>query len=419
MSKKAVKLIDPTTVLFDDDTVRVVSKVDDLGLGGGSEELPFDICSCFIEDDEDDEQIDPYVNHIYFDKLNYELAKSHFEENPYVPVGGCTSVLFGGPNLVVRNYDWTYDNTLQWVVSTPGTIGIALHPETRLGQFSCSSELSLYKEIAELVPFYLLDGMNHDGLYCSMNVVPISDSLPFSEKTTPSIEKRDRICSMMLCRYIIDNFSTAQEAFDYVRDYVEVFPSQSLIDIGYNLHFHIADKSSTSIVMEFINDTVVSVASHISTNFNLNGVALGNELPTIQTHTDGGDAPSSIGIQLNGQGIERYNMCFNAEHYGLVTDITTAFNLAEALYYTGLYRNESNIWYSELTDGDTLTVDSLSDDFSTALSTARGYYSSRHRSSDIPTTWETKHAAVYDLSSSDMYVRFLENQKNYTLSCSV
>lgn len=389
--KTPVKLVDPTTVKYSDGSVRVVYNIEDLRASSGDS-------GCVLCDD--DGQTNAYIKKLFVDKLDYAAAKSHFSQNPYVPVGGCTSCYFGSENIVLRNYDWYYDNMMEFVVETSDTryfrsIGIAAQPSIMLEPCGGSFDTSL-------VPFYMLDGINVKGLYASMNVVPISPDIPVAT-TIPTDEKRDSISSMMVVRYVLDRFDNAADAVDYLSKYVEIYQPKSLIEQGYCLHYHIIDKANTSLVLEFNGSSIFVGANHIVTNFYHQGVTdLSWIIPTPYSYSQGGDKPTSIGLKPNSQGLERFNICFNKVLYDGVQDIQDALSFGSELYYSTLYTENTaaDVWYSELVGVDGLTIDSPVADFAGVLEDAREAYSERDRTT--PLVWITRHSCAYNLDTLEM-----------------
>ena len=66
-------------------------------------------------------------------------------------------------------------------------------------------------------------------------------------------EEREVLPIPMLVRYILDNFNTAKQAIDYIRDYVTVYFTETMIyDWMFQSHFLIGDCAETYVV-EFIN----------------------------------------------------------------------------------------------------------------------------------------------------------------------
>ena len=160
-----------------------------------------------------------------------------------------------------------------------------------------------YCEEYKILPFYLQDGVNEHGLFAEMNVVPASDVPNFP--SIPAVEKRDSICALMLVRYILDNFNTVDEAVSYLQDYVEVYTTQSLVDMNYELHYMLADMTKTAVI-EFIDGDIKVILNNKNTNFHLWDVTF-NADGGVYTAADAvdGNYPSSLGIDSYGSGLER------------------------------------------------------------------------------------------------------------------
>lgn len=145
-------------------------------------------------------------------------------------------------DFIGRNFDWLYDNTVTCIVHTRrhgsrfATFGV--------GRYSTITEELIQSDPENgdfsILPNYIVDGVNEYGLYANTNVTSTDYG---SEPTKPKIENRERVENLCLIRYILDNFKTAEEAFEYIRDYVEVFPSEYLLSEGELLHVLLRDST--------------------------------------------------------------------------------------------------------------------------------------------------------------------------------
>lgn len=368
-----------------------------------------------------------YLRTMEVDHLDYDKANAYFERNPYIPSSfGCTSALFGNVNAVLRHYDWTYDSMVQFAVTTRDdrferTFGMASIPGLEVDAFGCDGT---DRPDLDLVPFFALDGINWSGLYCCMNVVPTCAEFGITSVTTPTVEKRDRVCTMMLVRYILDHFSSAVEAVNYIAQYVELFNPKGLVDMGIQLHFHIVDGNSTSIILETVGDEVKIIPNHIATNFYENGVTgLSWYLPTTGDYDGGsgqGEKPTSCGLQANAQGVERYNKCFGKVLSLECEDIDDIKEFSKELNFSRLYnkaefdQNSEAYWYSEYSENAEGGIDAPTSDYSLAISAGESAWMARYRGCPC---WTTRHAVVYDLNGGDAYVEVEETGMFDKFSC--
>lgn len=396
----------------------------------GSEPAPVPVggtsTSCAYFNEETGEG-NAYLRTMEVDHLDYDKANAYFEKNPYIPPSfGCTSAIFGNVNAALRHYDWTYDSMMQFAVMArddrfEGSFCMSAIPGLEVDTFSCDSA---DKPDLDLVPFFALDGINGDGLYCAMNVVPTCAEFGVTSTTTPTVEKRDRVCTMMLVRYILDHFSSATEAVDYIAKYVELFNPKGLVDMSIQLHFHIADANGTCIVLETIGDEVKITPNHIATNFYEHGVTgLSWYLPTTEDYNGGsgqGEKPTSCGLQENAQGVERYNKCFGKVLSNECEDIDDIKEFSKELNFSRLYnkdefdQNEETYWYSEYSDQVYYGIDAATSVYSTAISAWGSAWANKYRGCPC---WTSRHSVVYDLSEGDAYVEVEESGKWDKFSC--
>lgn len=174
-------------------------------------------------------KIKDYLYETYYDDIDYEYAKEYFESrSPRIEAFACSSFRRG--NYFARNFDWTYNTDADFIVKTKARKG----RHAVLGVASGMSELS--NDVAstgewipayKILPFMLVDGINDKGVVCNINVVPIDKADPiglFNATTTEAlIEEKEKICNIMLVRYVLDKFSTASEAVNYIRNYVSLY----------------------------------------------------------------------------------------------------------------------------------------------------------------------------------------------------
>lgn len=348
-------------------------------------------------------KINDYLYTINYEaELDYEYAKAYYlRGKSFSGASGCSS--FRNGNWYGRNLDWTYDNQVDFVVKTDRVIGIAgmvpgLNKDT-VGSFN--TNLDEYK----ILPFYLLDGINKDGVFCNTNVVPTDKG--DTTGTTPAIEKRDTICSAMLPRYILDHFSTATEAIEYINNYVSIYSSKSVKNMGYDLHVMIGDTEKTYI-LEFVDNTLTWTENKIMTNFFINGVTF-NEDGKVNTIIDG-QKPSDNGITDFGSGLERYNII--VDNLESVNSENTTLELIKKIQYTNAYTLGN--WPSEFVSPTyNITVDTPmdSEQYQYVFGKALEYYKTRTRNK--PLTWQTTHSSIYDLQNKCLTVLNQETNTKY------
>lgn len=367
-------------------------------------------------------RISDYLFSIRYESIDYDSAKKYFlTKNPEITPAGCSSLRNG--NFFGRQLDWFYNNGAEFVVRTPhikgryASIGIAGGISELTAEKVESRE---YSELYGILPFYMQDGINENGVFCNINVVPTDNGL--TSVTVPDIEERDRICTLMLVRYILDNFDNATEAVEYIRDYVALYVPKALQEMGYEAHFMIGDSVSTYI-LEIVNDKVILNAGVIMTNFFISGIET-NADGKVYTPADvsNGNLPSEKNhITPNGSGLERYNLI--VENYADADTKEGMRSLLNRLMYSNSYKIETTpAWYSEFVSekyGITVDTPAESEAMQNYVRICREHFTERDRNN--PEVWHTTHSCVYDLQKRKLYIvsqedtdnEFAENMKEY------
>lgn len=304
--------------------------------------------------------------------------------------GGCSSFKLG--DKMGRNLDWYYNDQVDFIIncSRPGcrkSIGIASHPKIT----KSSLEAGEYIKYFEVLPWYTQDGINEDGLYASINVVP--DDIPggLTDYTPDGYE--DSIDVLQIVRYILDYCTSVEDACDKLSR-IQIRYNRAVAEKGYGIHAMVADEY-ICLVLEVVNGELKIIESNKSTNFWLYGTTLNDKAGRVYTNAD---VPNNLptrdnGITPLGSGLERWNIIAGYEG----DDPRELLNI---LAYTHTYTNTSDIWYSELVYAPrNVTVDTPvdSEEMKYMLDVVHSQYESRSR--DNPVTWHTTHSSVYDLKS--------------------
>lgn len=354
------------------------------------------------------EMIQPYMYSTEYTNLDYEFAKEYFlKSKPEINFAwACSSVRNG--NWYGRNFDWIYSNGAEFIVKTKhdfstgffGTLGVAGNVEGLTDKFVKTGE---YSEAYKIVPFMIVDGINDAGLVCNINVVPSDKGL--TTGTVPAVKQLASICSLMIPRYVLDHFSNAKTACEWLRDFASIYSPTKLQAMNYEPHFMIADSTSTYII-EFENNELVIIDATNKprmTNFFVNDVEfLENGKVYTPSDVESGHLPSSIGITPHGSGLERYNLI--VDNYSTCDSKQGMINLMRSLFYTNSYK-ESTVpfWYTEFV-GNELTVDSTPEEYQPAVADAILAYINRKREGATVNTWQTNHMSVYDMENKVLYL---------------
>lgn len=353
-------------------------------------------------------QLQPYLYSIEYSELDYEAARKYFATH-FVPVSGACTALRKG-NLLGRNYDWTFDKQVEFLVRTKAhngrlaTIGVA-------GSISAltTDTIGEYSDEFKYMPFRMLDGMNEKGLTANVNMLNHDEqrSLPI-EGTTPMIEERESICSAMLVRYVLDNFTTPQEACGYIRDYVRVYPPYHDGKTT-DLHFSLTNKEqlyylcfepdNSGVFRTAIADVKDQPLPFVMTNFRMWWAQriYDSETGKYDRFAD----PNYQYVEKYGMGIERANLCLQ-----FVQDTETTQSVLDFmnidLRYTEAYAPLGD-WLTEFVgpySQEDLARDSAPEEFERILGIVRQRYAERSRETAL--TWQTVHSVVYDLDTLTM-----------------
>ena len=360
--------------------------------------------------------VEDYLYNTTYDSLDYKFAYDYMKNNKPIPnIGACSSVRNG--NWYGRNFDWTYDESPDFIIKTPhtadrfATVGVA-NISKMTDEFVKSGEQSEYYRIA---PFLLVDGINEYGVVANINVVPQDKGITYG--TTPAIELKNELCSLMIVRFVLDHFKTAEEAVNYLRDYTSIYVPQQLIDMNYEAHFMIADPEETYVV-EFVDNEISIVRSNYMTNFHLTGVTYDSNGKVV-INRDGSNRNRS-NITLNGSGLERFNLI--VENYSSANSKNGMRNLMNQLTYTNSYNPEyENFWYTEFVGVDGLNVTSPTYQFFSVIQSEAEKFNNRSRNpeSEYYGTWQTTHSSVYDIENRKLYLIVQEGNNETTYSIDV
>lgn len=351
-------------------------------------------------------KLDDWLYRLDYDDIDYQFAEDYYKNNGGDSFGGCTSFRLG--DYFGRNYDWLYDYSETFLVTTPRrcnrhkVIGIVGNIEEFTKQFVESGEES---ELYRLVPCALLDGMNDCGLVVSMNVVPLDYGVNVS---VPRIELRHELCSKMIPRFLLDRFSDATSAVNYLRDYCSIYCSKKLIDKGYEIHFIVSDSFGQTYVVELIDNRLNIINHNVITNFHISNVRFNSDgkVFTPSTQMNGVDAVSYNNVTENGCGLERYNLVKSLRRF-CKNDIR---KLLKNLYYSNAYRNLN--WFTEFV-GNGLFVNSSVKDYVKKL--APIIDDLEYKSRDDSVLWQTVHSTLYDIPNRSLEVVVQESSRPFVI----
>lgn len=330
-------------------------------------------------------KLNKYLYEITYNDYKYD---TNLETITNVEDFGCSSVKNG--NYYGRNFDFIYNDVPEFIVrvnankNRHASIGV-----TNVSSIKSYDNLTENQpKILELLPNFTLDGINDNGVICSINVVPKEDVIPVTG-TNPNGEN---LHMGLIVRYVLDNADSADNA-------IELLKGRNIYgDLGehYNLHIMIADKDKTYVV-EFIDNKLVAQEKkdneQIMTNFYVN----------LNYLTE------------NSAGVERYNIL--KENYDEGNTFEGMWKLLQRVKYSQAYLFD-NTWYSEF-----LTQSQLSSMGPEGIKTnvefnelKQNYWISRtynYRNPSNSSYWFTTHNSTYDINKIKLRVTIQEDYNNY------
>lgn len=173
---------------------------------------------------------------------------------------GCSTLAVkdeNGNSLFGRNFDWNTCHAM--IIQNAPVNGYASISTANMDFISVSGIRlsSLPDEIQALAGLYApLDGVNERGLAVCVNMIQDSDTI---EQDT---EKPD-ITTTTAVRLLLDQAADVEEAVALLGSY-DLHAS-----FGYMVHFAIADRAGSSVVVEYINNEMVVTKTPVVTNFYL------------------------------------------------------------------------------------------------------------------------------------------------------
>lgn len=355
-------------------------------------------------------KIQPYLYSLDYSEITNQDYSDAAEwlRNYYAPVGGCSSAR--KENFWLRNYDWLYDNSAEFIVRTHKGGAVKYDSIGMASGYKITEEdmenPDLTDERFRFIPFHVVDGINECGVIANSNVTAKGD-MGKTTGTHPAGEEME-MCAIALIRFILDNYDNATDAVNYIKDHISVYMPSKEGELDEELHLMVGDKNKTYLI-EFVYNTCVVTEmtdNKIMTNFYLEDT---------EYNEDGEVIKSSV--TDHGVGIERYNIV--ARELKAITEPTAngMINLARHIWYTNAYGTNAGIWYSEFVGGD-LTNSSPPEAFDEIRALAAQAYATRNRNN--PLTWQTVHTSVYDIDTQTMYLLVqeedLSNLKAYKLN---
>lgn len=289
----------------------------------------------------------------------------------------CSSVRNG--DIVGRNFDYYMNQCPTFVIHTSAkndryaTIGVG-----RLSKINSEMvESGLPQEKLDLLPWFLLDGINEKGLVVNSNVLFKSDwgEIPHTGTKPDAPELND----LFLVRPLLDNCATVDEAIEYLQNYNITPMNSEMMD----LHYMISDPNKTCVV-EFINNEIVVQEHNIMTNYFIN-------MDKIPEHPDG---------------LERMKVL--KDNYDEGNTMEGMYQLMQRAKYTNAF-NASNKWYSEFGYTYSQIQNPTPEMDEKLLDTENEYkeeqkYIKENGLREKTEWWDTTHNCIYDINNKKLWV---------------
>ena len=252
------------------------------------------------------------------------------------------------------------------------------------------------EDVKELIPHFMLDGINEKGVAMESNVVNTLDAGSFTLHTNPSQKEVPQYC---LIRYVLDRASSADEAVEIMKsiDIIDTLPDiYGLHKSNYELHFLITDKDK-SYVVEFDNTKpdgekmIIMPNEKISTNFYLHLA----------------DIPNNVYADYS-EGIERYHKL--KDNISSVNSVDTMKTLMQSIRYTNTNRldGENPINYSNYREHIPEIIAEMKRNEAEITKILKD-----PKMNNPNHLWVTSHSVVYDLEKKTMSVAVYERFDKY------
>jgi hypothetical protein len=156
-----------------------------------------------------------------------------------------------------RNLDWSHRSSLLLFTDPPGGYASVSMVDLFYLGLEGMQEIPWSKRVALLAtPYATIDGMNECGVAIAQNAVP--------ERNTPKDPNKPTLLNSQIIRLVLDHAKDVDEALTLIQQYNVEF-------VGTRVHFHIADASGDSAVVEYIDGGVNIVRTdmpwQVSTNY--------------------------------------------------------------------------------------------------------------------------------------------------------
>lgn len=193
----------------------------------------------------------PYLAEVWWgEDYDPEQAIEVLKNNPLQQAGGCSSWHKG--SFHGRNIDWMMRDYATMIVHLPksdkvkyASVGLIAGNSAVTRDFISNNEC-IPESMRAFLPATIVDGINECGVAINHNIVPY-DGQPYCSEGDLS--------TMMVCRYVLDNCATAQEAVDLL---CTKKVAQTVVKIAHDYSHFLVSDPTCSYVLEWDNNTFVA-----------------------------------------------------------------------------------------------------------------------------------------------------------------
>lgn len=363
-------------------------------------------------------RVAPFLHEITYN--DYEFDKNYETLLPADGVNfnfGCSSIRNG--DYYGRNYDFYYSNSPSVLVKMKGnahrfkSIGIANNLTIEENDLIEAEASKHNQHMINIIPNFMLDGINENGVVCNMNTVDFDDGGGAVLSTNPG---KPKVFLFFALRFVLDNATSASHAIELLNN-SDIY---SLGTSGSAVHFMIADIKDTYIVEFITKDGVTELRAdkkenneRIMTNF-YNNMTDDEEEATYKEN------PKAYinGYNNNASGTERYE--FIKKNYA---DCATSYGMWSVLHdikFGDMYLNPNKPDYPS-EDFSQEEIAEAGEDWTDPelLATYRQIYNLTRYTLDgeyrnlgrLTDTWITMHSEVFDIKEKTLR---LNVQEDYT-----
>lgn len=364
----------------------------------------------------------PYLAEVWWgDDFDFESARVALNNKYSQPAeaGGCSSWHKG--NLHGRNIDWMMRDYATIIIHMPKSkdvkyASVSLLAGNPIGVKSLiDNNTTIPAEYRNILAASVIDGMNEKGVAINHNIVPYDGA---------AYEKNGYLTSVIICRYILDNCASAEEARALLE---KTSVTQALVGKAHDYsHFMVSDPDCTY-VFEWID------GKFVPTKFKSNGdnyVSPKGQNAIMTNYFVDMAEKYGLGTQdflknhLSGAGVERTRII--DEQLKSAKTVDDNLKICKSVWY-GQFASGTTGWYTE--NSGSYGYDAVSNksyywqgdkkvylDTDDIYEAAKAYdkseemqeeYADYRAHSELNSTnsnWFTQHSVVYDLKNLKGYL---------------